>query len=268
MGIIDTHAHVACNELFERIDEIINNAKEAGLLKILIVCTNLEEGKRAIKLCEENDLFDCAIGFHPEDAGKISELDLSKLENMLKNKYVVALGEIGLDYYWVSDNKDEQKSLFINQIKLANKFDLPVLIHMRDASEDTLKILKENPCKGVLHCYSGSAEIAKEILKLGMYISFAGPITFKNAKNAPDVCKIVPIERLFVETDCPYLTPHPHRGKQNEPSFVKYTFSKVCEIKKISENELMIQMINNYLQLFNKTKLIYDEFIIKSNHLI
>ena len=168
---------------------------------------------------------------------------------------MVALGEIGLDYYWVSDNKEKQKELFIRQIQLANQLQLPILVHMRDATQDTIEILKQNPCIGIMHCYSGSAETSKILLKMGFYLSFAGPLTFKNAKDAPEVCRQAPIDRIFVETDAPYLTPHPFRGKENEPAYVHLTFEKVCEIKEIDSQILMDQMKENYRRLFTKSNL-------------
>lgn len=254
-GIIDTHAHVACEDLIGRIDEIIENAKEQNIIKILIVCTSIAESKLAIQLAQDNDLFDCAVGFHPEDANTITDEDLLMLAEILKHPKVVALGEIGLDYYWVQDNKEKQQELFIKQIELAKSLNLPIIVHMRDATDDTTIILREHLTRGVLHCYSGSYETSKILLKLGYYLSFAGPLTYKNAKDAPHVCKEAPLDRLFVETDSPYLTPHPHRGKQNEPAYVHFTFEKLCEIKEIAQDEAMNVMIDNYRKLFTKTNL-------------
>lgn len=254
-GIIDTHAHVACSDLIGRIDEIIENAKQHNIIKILIICTSIAESKIAIQLAQEHELFDCAVGFHPEDANTITTEDLLVLEEVLKHPKVVALGEIGLDYYWVQDNKPQQKELFIKQIELAKSNHLPIIVHMRDATEDTTLILKEHQTQGVLHCYSGSYETSKTLLKLGYYISFAGPLTFKNAKDALLVCKETPIDRLFVETDSPYLTPHPHRGKQNEPAYVHFTFEKLCEIKEVDQEEAMMVMMSSYRKLFSKTNL-------------
>lgn len=252
MGIIDTHSHVMCTDLRTDIDAIVERAKSVNISRILIVCTSLEEGKLAIETAKQYDLFDVAIGFHPEDADTITETELAELKILLADSHVVALGEIGLDYYWRQDNKEAQKKLFIDQIKLANELNLPILIHMREATSDTLEILKTYPSKGIMHCYSGSVETANILLKLGYYLSFAGPLTFKNAKDAPLVVANTPLNRLFVETDAPYLTPHPFRGKRNEPYYVHVTFDKVCEIKQMDPNDVMQQMEENYAVLFNK----------------
>lgn len=254
MGIIDTHSHVTCDRLINRVDEIVANAQANDIEKILIVCCNRKEAELAIQVAEQYDIFDCAFGYHPENANDIQEEDFIILKEILQNPHMIALGEIGLDYYWVSDNAKQQKELFIRQIEIANELDLPILIHMREATLDTVEILKTHPCKGILHCYSGSVETSQILLKLGYYISFAGPLTFKNAKEAPLVCEKVPLDRLFVETDAPYLTPHPFRGKENEPFYVRYTFERVCEIKQIEADVLMNQMKENYYRLFTKAK--------------
>ena len=255
MGIIDTHSHVTCERLVGRIDEIVANARAHNIEKILIVCCNESEARLAIQAAEKYDIFDCAFGYHPENVDEINEHDFEVLKDILANPHMVALGEIGLDYYWVSDNKEKQKELFIRQIQLANQLQLPILVHMRDATQDTIEILRQNPCKGIMHCYSGSAETSKILLKMGFYLSFAGPLTFKNAKDAPEVCRQAPIDRIFVETDAPYLTPHPFRGKENEPAYVHLTFEKVCEIKEMEPQVLMDQMKENYRRLFTKSNL-------------
>lgn len=254
MGIIDTHSHVTCAQLVDQIDSILEHMKENNIERVLIVCCRYEEALKAIEYANKYDCFDCAFGYHPENVDDYDDSGYVKLKEILQDPHMIALGEIGLDYYWVKDNAERQKKLFIDQIKIAQELDLPILIHMRDATLDTLNILKEYPCKGIMHCYSGSLETAKEVLKLGYYISFAGPLTFKNARNSVEVCEYVPIDRLFIETDAPYLTPHPFRGKQNEPSYVKYTFEKACEIKQIEAEVLMKQMWSNYTTLFKKAR--------------
>lgn len=252
MGIIDTHAHCTYGELANRIDEVVKNALEHNVTRILCVCCTLEEAKKAIEIAEKYDIFDCAFGYHPEDADKFYDSDFKDLKEILSHPRMIALGEIGIDYHYTKENKEKQKQMFIRQIQLANELDLPILIHMRDATLDTLDILKEYPCKGIMHCYSGSLESAKILLNLGYYISFAGPLTFKNAKDAPEVCKYVPIDHLFVETDAPFLTPHPFRGKMNEPFYTHLTFEKVCEIKELKPEILIKQMEENYFKLFTK----------------
>lgn len=252
MKIIDTHSHITCDALYERIDEIIENAQKANVERILCVCCSKEEIERAIELAQRYDFIDCAYGYHPEDVDKINDPDLVELETILKNEHIVALGEIGLDYYWVQDNKDAQKNLFIKQIELANRLELPILIHMRDATLDTLEILKAHPTMALFHCYSGSVETSKQIFKMGYYVSFAGPLTFKNARDSVEVCRQAPLDRIFVETDAPYLSPHPLRGTQNEPANVVHTFNKVCEIKEMDPQRVADQMKINYQTLFKK----------------
>ncbi len=254
MGIIDTHAHVTYQDLALRTDEIVKNALKHNVTRILCVSCTKEEALKSIEIADQYDIFDCAFGYHPEDVDKISDSDFNDLKQILQNDHFVALGEIGLDYHYTKENKEKQKELFITQIHLANELNLPILIHMRDATLDTLEILKKHPCKGIMHCYSGSLETAKEIIKLGYYISFAGPLTFKNAKDALKVCKWVPLDRVFVETDSPFLTPHPFRGKPNEPFYTHLTFEKVCELKQVNPELLMKQMENNYHTLFTKAK--------------
>lgn len=252
MKILDTHSHITCDALYERIDEIIENAKHANIERILCVCCSKEEIERALQLAQRYDFIDCAYGYHPEDVDQITDQDLSELEAILRNQAIVALGEIGLDYYWVQDNKLAQKELFIKQIELANKLDLPILIHMREATMDTLEILKQHPTKGIFHCYSGSVETSKEIFKMGYFVSFAGPLTFKNARDSVEVCRQAPLDRIFVETDAPYLSPHPMRGTQNEPANVVHTFNKLCEIKETDPQIVANQMKLSYQKLFKK----------------
>lgn len=250
--IIDTHAHITCDALYERIEEVIQHAKDAKIEKILIICTNIKEAHRAISLAKEDGMFDVAVGFHPCDLYDVNEDDFKQLEQLIALPEVVAVGEIGLDYYWKDVDPQTQKDGFIRQIELANRIHKPILIHMREATKDTIEILQEHSkVSGIMHCYSGSIETAKEVLKLGMYISVGGPLTFKNARGLPEVIKDVPLERLFVETDSPYLTPHPFRGKQNEPQYLIHTFAKLCEIKELNEQEVSNQMRKNYQELFH-----------------
>ncbi len=254
MGIIDTHAHVTYGDLALRTKEIVENAKAHNVTRILCVCCSVEEARKAIEIANQYDIFDCAFGYHPEDVDTIQDQDYKILKEILQDPHMIALGEIGLDYHYTKENKEAQKKLFIDQIKIANEMDLPILIHMRDATLDTLDILKEYPCKGIMHCYSGSLDTAKILINLGYYLSFAGPLTFKNAKDAPVVCEWVPLDHIFVETDSPFLTPHPFRGKQNEPFYTYLTFEKVCEIKKMDPEVLMKQMEKNYFTLFTKAR--------------
>lgn len=251
--IIDTHSHILCSQLIERFEEVKQNAMNAGIGKVLIVCTDIAQGRKAVEIAKKDSMFDVAVGFHPCDLYDVTEQDYEALEDLMKEDTVVALGEIGLDYYWKDVDKETQVKGFHRQIKLALKYEKPILIHMREATKDTLDILKEYaPLKGIMHCFSGSIETAREVIKIGLHISFGGPLTFKNSRGAPEVAKEIPVEYLFVETDAPYLTPHPYRGKQNEPMYVKVTFDKLCEIKEMEPKELESIMENNYKKLFHK----------------
>lgn len=252
--LIDTHCHITCDALYERIDEVLENAKQAGIGKMLIICTNFIEYERAEQLKEkEPERFDIALGFHPNDLYAFQEADYERLEELLKQERLAAVGEIGLDYHWEDVLPQDQKIGFIRQIKLAQKYSRPILIHMREATKDTLDILKEEgPIKGIMHCYSGSKEVALGLIKIGFYISFGGPLTFKNSRGAPATAEALPLHRLFVETDSPYLTPHPFRGKQNEPMYVRYTFDKLCEIKAMDKDLAAEQLWENYKEVFSK----------------
>lgn len=246
---IDSHAHITCDRLYQRIDEIIENMKK--LSYCMIVCTNFTEYERALALKSKDDRFKIAFGFYPGDAKDITEEDLNKLETIAKEKKIDCLGEIGLDYYWDTSFNDLQKELFIRQIQIANANNLPIAIHMREATKDTCEILSiYAKTKILMHCYSGSVETMQELLKTGAYISFAGPLTFKNAKNAPDCVKVCPMDRILTETDSPYLTPVPYRGKENEPMYVEYVTKKICEIKEIDESILCPQIEKTFLSLF------------------
>lgn len=252
--LIDTHAHLTFDRLYPRMDEIVANAKAVGFGRILVICTNLEEFYRARKYQEKEAMIDIALGFHPSDVGDVKEEDLVALEKILVAREVVAVGEIGLDYHY--DNVDEaaQQALFVKQIELANTYGYPLLIHMRDATKDTLDILeKYHKTKFLMHCFSGSKETAQTVLRMGGYISFAGPLTFKNARGLLDVPPVVPIDRMFVESDAPFLTPHPFRGKENEPQYVRYTFDKLAELLQIDKKALADQMQLNYEQFFGVT---------------
>lgn len=251
-SLIDTHCHITCDAVYERIDEVVENAKAQHVDRMLIICTNFEEYERAEKVKERyTEMFDIALGFHPNDVFSFQDTDYEHLEELLRQNKLIAIGEIGIDYHYDDVPGELQKEAFIRQIAIAKKYDKPILIHMRDATKDTVAILQEHaPIKGIMHCYSGSYETAEILMRAGLYISFAGPITFKNAKGLPEVAKKIPLDRLFVETDSPYLTPHPFRGKQNEPKYVYYTFQKLCEIKNVEDTVLANQILDNYKRLF------------------
>lgn len=251
-SLIDTHCHITSDRLYGRIEEILHNATVHHVEKMLVVCTNFDEYERAALWKHRHAPIDIAMGFHPSDLNEIKEEDYVHLEALLQAKQLVAVGEIGLDYHWGHVSKQDQKMGLARQMQLAQRYHKPVLIHMRDATKDTMEELQKYPdCIGIMHCYSGSVESAQQFLTMGYYISFAGPLTFKNARGAPDVAKAIPMDRLMVETDCPFLTPHPFRGKENEPMYIEHTFQKLCAIKQCDEEVLSKQLIANYERLFS-----------------
>ena len=245
----DSHCHITEDRLYERIDEVLKNMHEVS--NCMIMCTNETEFKRALALKETHPYFKIAFGWFPQDAKDITEKHIQILQKAIDSNQIDCLGEIGLDYYWDKSFINEQKELFIKQIQMANHANLPISIHMREATKDCLDILKEHAqTRIIFHCFSGSVETMKECLKLDSLISFAGPLTFKNARHAPDCVLACPIERILTETDSPYLTPVPYRGKQNEPKYVEYVAKKICELKGLDESLLCSQIESNFLSLF------------------
>jgi len=240
--LIDTHAHL-CNEMYDenKVKEILTSMKQNNLEKIITVSSSVNSSKINLEISKNENIY-CAVGIHPEEQDEFNEENFNLIENLAKNNKVVAIGEIGLDYHYENFNKEIQKYGLITQIKLAYKLKLPIVFHLRDAYDDMLKILKENleflKYGFVVHCYSGSLEYAKELLRLGAYFSFTGNITFKNAKRAIEVIEYLPIDKIMVETDSPYLAPEPLRGTKNEPKNVNYVFKKICEIKNIEKAQL------------------------------
>lgn len=248
---IDTHAHLADSEFEEDRKEVIQRAKDAGIGKIVLIGCDVEGAKRALKLAYTDDMFDVAIGFHPE--GVLENRDEASMFELMKDPKVKLIGEIGLDFYWDKDPEHHklQEALFIKQIDWANQLNKPISIHMRDASKKTYDLLKTHPVQrgGVMHCYSGSVEMAREFIKLGFYISLAGPVTFKNAHIPKDVAREIPLEWLLIETDSPYLAPHPLRGKRNESSFVVETAKVIAELRGMPLEDLESSLEANYQRL-------------------
>lgn len=251
--ISDTHCHITCDRLYEHIDELLQNAKEHHIKRMLVVCTNFLEYERAQRLKEEGHPVDIALGFHPNDLRDFNDRDYERLNTLASEHKLDAIGEIGLDYHYEDTDIELQKNGFERQIHIAKMYNLPILIHMRDATKDTLDMLQAHaPCKGIMHCYSGSYESAKIATNIGLYISFGGPLTFKNSRGLPEVASKLSIDHLLIETDCPYLTPHPFRGTQNEPMYLTHTFEKLCEIKNVSEETLAQILERNYQTLFKR----------------
>ena len=249
--IFDTHAHYNDKAFNEDRTKLLDSFTESGILGVINCGTDIEESKNSIALSKEYDFMYCAVGFHPEEISKATENYIDEIKKLASHKKCVAIGEIGLDYYWVKDNKEEQKRIFTEQIILANELNLPVIIHSRDAHNDTLEILKKYKPTGVLHCFSGSVEVMKEVLKLGMYIGLGGAVTFKNARVPLEVAKELPLERLLLETDCPYMSPVPMRGKRNQSTYISFVAEKIAEVKNLTKEEVLATANNNAFKLFN-----------------
>ena len=233
----DSHTHLM-DEQFDGIrDEIVENAKKNKVMYMTTIGYNESTSREAVKDANNYEGVYATVGLHPENVDEYENFDY--IYELAKNSKVVAIGEIGLDYHWGGD-KERQKELFIKQIEIANELGKPVVIHSRDADMDMLEILKNHKIENgfVMHCFSGSTEILKEVLKLGAYVSIAGPVTFKNARSLVEVAKLVPDDKLLIETDAPYLTPEPFRGKRNESAYVVRTAQKIADLREISLEKL------------------------------
>lgn len=227
----DTHVHLNSSPLYEEIDMYINQAMDKGVEYMMVVGFDLSSSKVAMEIANRYDCIYAAVGIGPNDCLNTTDEDLNQIDEMLTNKKVIALGEVGLDYYWDEVPKEKQQAVFRKQIALAKKHNLPLVIHSRDAMSDTYDELKAGQHYGIMHCYSGSYEMAERFIDLGFYISLAGPVTFKNAKTPKEVAKNIHLDRLLIETDCPYLTPHPYRGKLNEPANVMYIAMEIANLR-------------------------------------
>lgn len=257
MEFFDSHSHYNDEKFNEDREEIIELTKKEGVSKFVCAGYNIPSSKLSIEISKKYPFIYSICGISPNDVPEnIEEIDgmVKQIEEMLKNKNekIVAVGEIGLDYYWNKENKEIQKAMFIKQIELANKYDLPIVIHTREAVEDTLRILKENKVinKGVFHCCPLNRELVKEALKLDFYISFAGPITFKNSKNAEEITNMVPLNKMLIETDSPYLAPEPKRGTRNDSRNVKLVAQKIADFKKLSLEEIANTTYKNATTIF------------------
>ena len=251
--LFDTHVHLNADQFEGDLDEVIERAKEAGVEYMVVVGFDRVTIPKALKIAEENEKIYAAVGWHPVDAIDMTEEDLKWIEQLASHPKVVAIGEMGLDYHWDKSPKDIQKEVFRKQIALAKRVKLPIIIHNREATEDIVQILEEENAKevgGIMHCFSSTPEVAERCLNMNFYISLGGPVTFKNAKEPKEVAKAVPLEKLLIETDCPYLAPHPYRGKRNEPAYVKLVAEKIAELKEISLEELGKRTTENAKKLF------------------
>ena len=249
MKLVDTHCHLDNEKFDEDRLEVIERIKE-NLEFCVNIGYDLASSKKSLELAKEYDFIYAVIGVHPIDIAEYSEEVEKELEILGKNPKVVAIGEIGLDYHWMTEPKEVQQERFKRQLELAERLNKPVVIHTRDAMEDTVNILKEYPnITGVIHCYPGSLETAKQLVD-SFYLGIGGTLTFKNSKKAVEVVKDIPLDRIVIETDCPYLTPEPFRGKRNEPIYVEYVAKKIAEIKEISVEDVTKVTTENAKKLY------------------
>lgn len=248
--IFDTHAHYDDKAFDVDRDELLERLFGESVAYIVNQGTDLNLSKYSIALAERYENMYCAVGIHPENITETSLADLEKIECLASHPKAVAIGEIGLDYYW-DIPKEPQKVIFEKQLELAKKLDMPVNIHDREAHGDVMEYLRKYKPKGILHSFSGSVEMAREIVKLGMYIGIGGVVTFKNARKSVEVVQDIPLERIVLETDCPYLSPVPYRGKRNHSGMIIYVAEKIAEIKNISVEEVLETTLQNARKVYN-----------------
>ncbi|MBM7559436.1 TatD family hydrolase [Marinitoga litoralis] len=252
MKFVDTHCHL---NLIDKKDEIIASFEKNNIEYVIEIGINVENSFKNVELSNEYEKIYCSVGIHPTDSKELTNKDFDTINVLAKNDKVVAIGEIGLDYYWKNVSKEEQCKSFINQLNIAKENELPVVLHIREAYEDAFNVLINEgiPDKlGVVHCFSSDWNTAKKFLNLGFYIGIDGPITFKNNKTLIEVVKNTPIEYILPETDSPFLTPVPYRGKKNNPTYVKYIIEKIAEIKNMNIEDTSRILLENSKRLFNK----------------
>lgn len=251
MKIFDTHAHYFKSDFGEELESLLSSLPKKGVERVMAVGCSLDASREQAALAAQYDYIYAAVGIHPEDAANLPTDWLLQIRQMMSEEKVVAVGEIGLDYHFDdAPEKELQKEVFVRQLELAKELDVPVIIHSRDACADTMDILRKYKPRGVMHCFSYSAETAAEVVKLGMYIGFTGVLTFKNAKKAVSACEQIPIDRLLLETDCPYMAPEPFRGRRSDSSMIAYTAKKMAEIKGVSTEEIINITNENGKRLF------------------
>lgn len=238
--MIDTHSHLFEDEFADDLEDCIQRCRKRNINKILLVGFSKETNEKAYRLSKTYDLFYPTAGIHPSEAAEDYMEKLKELEEFIRAHKVYAVGECGLDYHYGKEFSEIQKDLFRRQIELSIRYELPLIVHMRDASSDTLEMIKayHGKIRGVMHCYSGSLEMAQEFIKLGFYISLGGPVTFKNAKESKRVAAEIPLSRLLIETDCPYLAPVPFRGSRNESAYVYYVAKEIAELRHMRLEEI------------------------------
>lgn len=250
--IFDTHAHYDADQFQEDRQELLRSMPEQGVGTILNVGADWDSVTEAVALAQKHPHVYAAVGLHPDEVGVLDEEKFAVLKEQCKQEKVLAVGEIGLDYYWDTESHDVQKQWFIRQLELAREMNLPVIIHSRDAAEDTLQIMKEHAqgLRGVIHCFSYSRELAEEYVKMGFHIGVGGVVTFKNGRKLKEVVEAIPLPRILLETDCPYLAPEPYRGKRNQSAYLSYVAKEIADIKNVTVEEVIEQTERNGKELF------------------
>ncbi len=257
--LVDSHCHLDFPEFDNERDEIVARAMEAGIGYMVTICTHMTKFDGVHAVAKAYDNMSCTVGVHPHNAGEEGPLaTVDALLELADEPKVIGIGETGLDYFYEHSPRDAQKESFRAHIEVSRQTGLPLIVHTRDADEDTVQILREEyekgPYPGLIHCFSAGPELAEAVLELGFYISLSGIVTFKSAQELRDTVKNVPIERILVETDSPYLAPIPMRGRRNEPAFTAHTAAVVAELKGVSVDELATQTTDNFFKLFTKAE--------------
>jgi TatD DNase family protein len=256
--LVDSHCHLDFPEFQEDFEAVLTRADEAGVKTMMTICTHVTKFDQVHAIAKAHDNIFCTVGIHPHNADSEPEVTVDQLVDWASDPKVVGFGETGLDYFYEHSPREIQQRQFRTHIEAARKLDLPVIVHTRDAEDDTLALIEEEynkaPFRGLIHCFSASDEFARRVVAMGFYISISGIVTFKKAEDLRLAVKNVPVERLLVETDAPYLAPIPKRGKRNEPAYTAFTAAKVAEIKGLSEEEFAKQSTDNYFALFSKAK--------------
>lgn len=250
--IFESHAHYDAHQFDEDREILLNSMPENGVGTIVNICADWDSVTEVVDMAKEYPFMYAAVGLHPDEVGDLNDVRFEVLRKQCQKEKVVAIGEIGLDYYWDNESHDVQKKWFVKQLELAREFDLPVIIHSRDAAEDTLNIMKEHAkgLRGVIHCFSYSKEMAEEYVKMGFYIGIGGVVTFKNGKKLKEVAEVIPLEKILLETDCPYLAPEPYRGKRNSSLYIPQIAQAIADIKGITYEEVVAQTEQNGKELF------------------
>lgn len=250
--IFDTHAHYDSEQFNEDREELLCSMEEQGVGTIVNVCASYASCERVTNMVQKYPFMYAAVGIHPDHVGSLNEETFAKMKELFSRDKVIAVGEIGLDYYWDNESHDLQKKWFIRQLELAGELDLPVLIHSRDAAADTMEIMKAHAegLNGVIHCYSYSREMAQEYVKMGFYIGVGGVVTFKNGRKLKETVAEIPLESIVLETDCPYLAPEPYRGKRNHSAYIRYVAETIAEIKGVTYEEVVAQTEENARKMY------------------